>query len=258
MQSERVGRMAENNGFRTQLNGFHKEDVLGYIADLQKDYEQETNRLREQAQTEREAYEQALKQANDELARQFAQLNEERSEQERLQTLISQLYEANREMAAQVDGQPKICEEDLRQLERLKAENRQLSEQNRLLSAKSADDAAVRVQTATLKRENEQLQAQLSQYRQLVGDVGRFVVEVRAMGAQYLEEANQRCGDRLSALQQAVAQLNEDTAKATAQLHLAEHRLEEQHTDSQNRLEQLAQELERSASANASSSRNFF
>lgn len=305
--------MADVGGFRTKFGGFNKEDVLAYIDSLQEDFARQLEQAQQQAQAQREAYEKALGDANDALAQQFQALQDERAEQDKLQALINEQYEANRELreAAQLsEGEREEIAAAQREavaerqkavaakaeaeaatgaVEVAQAENGRLQAQlaqsardmealRQMLATREQELTALRQKAeesarrcAALESEREtltaaaqqtvDLQAQLRdaqsgretleeqnrRYQQLVGDVGGFVVEVRAMGQRFLEDANARCEGRLTALSGAIAALSQELNAAAQELNAADRALEAQNSGASQRLDELARELERSA-----------
>lgn len=290
--------MADTGGFRTKFGGFNKEDVLAYIDSLQEEHARQLAAVQQQADAQREAYEKALNDANTTLAEQFCALQEERAEQEKLQQLINEQYEANRTLREQaqaaqtaqkaVEQAQAQADEALAQAARAQAEAERLC--TALQEAQAAQDAlraeadAQTEEVATLRQQlaeseaartalqakqsecdavAEELaatKAQLSEmqndrtrladhngrYQQLVGDVGSFVVEVRGMGQRFLEDANTRCQSRLTAISGAIAALSEQLTATAAELSAADESLTAQNSAAQQRLEELARELETS------------
>lgn len=256
--------MADSNGFRTKFGGFHKDDVLAYIDSLQQEHGRQLAQVQQDADAQREAYEKALNDANQALAEQFESLQAERAEQDKLQQLVNEQYEVNRVLRERAETVEK-AQADARalqeQVEALKREGAELrarltaaeTAQSELMQEKEAfTKSAARLQEA----KGQALQAQQActrleeenrRYRQLVGDVGSFVVEVRAMGQRYLEEANSRCQGRLTAISNAIAALTEHLSAAAAELSAADDALAEQTSGAEQRLDELAREMERSA-----------
>lgn len=104
-------------------------------------------------------------------------------------------------------------------------------------------------QLHTANGNSTRLEEQNRQYQKLVGDVGAFVVEVRAMGQRFLEDANTRCEKRLHGLSDAIEALSQELQAAAQELHAADRALEVQNSGAGERLDALARELERSATA---------
>lgn len=247
--------MADNgiSGFRSKFGGFHKDDVLQYINALQAEHSQEIAAWQQQAEAQRVAYDKALTDANAALAEQFNALQTERAEQEQLQQLLTEQYEVNRVLRDEVSkaAAAQKAGVDLKaHIAALQQQNAALQQQNAALQQQMA---AIKTQQAeqTARREQElqkelaELKAENSRYRELVQDVGSFVVEVRAMGQRYLEEVNQRCRLPLNTLQQAIGSLK----AAEAELAAADQTLSDQQSGAGRRLDELARELEESANA---------
>ena len=113
----------------------------------------------------------------------------------------------------------------------------------------AATEQELRRELAALRAEKQRLQAENQRYHELVNEVGRFVVEVRSMGARFLEEANERCATRLSSLSDAIATLGAALDVAAKEFSAAEEALTVQNSHAEQRLMELADELERSAAA---------
>lgn len=242
--------MAENCGFRSKFGGFNKEDVLTYINALQEEHSRELALQQQAATAEHEAYEKALAQANDALEEQHATLLAEREEQEKLQALINEQYETNRELRIQLAE----TEEARKAHAALVARVAELEAENTAVKRDAAQRAAateqeLRRELAALRTQKQKLEAENCRYHELVNEVGRFVVEVRGMGARYLEEANERCSARLSALSGAIVSLGAALDVAAKEFSAAEEALTVQNSRAEQRLIELADELERSAAA---------
>ena len=239
--------MAENCGFRSKFGGFNKEDVLMYINTLQEEHGRELA-------AQSEAYEKALSEANKALEEQYAALQAEREEQEKLQQLINEQYALNRELRDQVAE----CEEARASYAALKERAAQLEQRNAHMKEQvstqyAAQEQELRRKVAELSTQNQQLKEENSRYHDLVNDVGHFVVEVRAMGTRYLEEANERCQSRLAGITGAIESLRGALEAASNELAVANEALDVQNNRAEQRLIALADELERSA-ANVSKS----
>ncbi len=242
--------MAENCGFRSKFGGFNKDDVLAYINALQEEHGRELATQQQTATAEIEAYQKALAEANAALEEQHAALLAEREEQEKLQALINEQYAANRELRVQLAQ----TEEARNGYAALKARVSELEQQHAVAKREAAQQSAVleqqlRCELAALRTEKQRLQAENQRYHELVSEVGRFVVEVRGMGARYLEEAHERCSARLTSLGQTIASLTTALAAAAGELSAAEEALTVQNSHAEQRLMELADELERSAAA---------
>lgn len=249
--------MADSSGFRTKFGGFNKDDVLTYIDSLQEEHAGQLAQVQQEADAQREAYDKALGDANAALAQQFEELQAERAEQEKLQALINEQYEANRALREQAEAATDAQAENAalrEQVEALKAElaaktaaAAALQEENAALKARAEQMSAAHEQAQSARQAHARLAAENGRYRELVGDVGDFVVEVRAMGQRYLEDANAQCQGRLTAITAAIAALSEDLNAASAALSAADNALAEQHSGAEQRLDELAREMERSA-----------
>ena len=242
--------MAENCGFRSKFGGFNKEDVLTYINALQEEHGRELAAQQQTATAEREAYEKALSEANAALEEQHNTLLAEREEQERLQQLINEQYEINRELRDQATK----SEEARATNATLKARVARLEQENAAVkkeaaAAHAAEEQELRRQLAALRAENGRLKEENRRYHDLVSDVGRFVVDVRAMGSRYLEEANERCRTRLGTLSHAIEELRNALDVASNELKVADEALDAQNTRAEQRLIELAEELDRSAAS---------
>lgn len=242
--------MAENCGFRSKFGGFNKEDVLIYINALQEEHSRELAMQQQAATVEREAYEKALSEANAALEAQHTTLLAEREEQEKLQALINEQYEANRELRiqlAETEDARKSYAALVTRVTELEAENAAVKRDATQKAA--AAEQELRRELAALRTEKQRLQAENQRYHELVSEVGRFVVEVRGMGARFLEEANERCATRLSSLADAITTLHAALDVAAKEFSAAEEALTVQNSHAEQRLMELADELERSAAA---------
>lgn len=242
--------MAENCGFRSKFGGFNKEDVLTYINALQEEHSRELAAQQQTATAEREAYEKALNEANAALEEQHNTLLAEREEQARLQQLINEQYEANRELRDQVAQ----SEEARATNATLKARVAQLEAECAAVkkeaeSAHAAEEQELRRQLAAMRAENQRIKEENRRYHELVSDVGRFVVDVRAMGSRYLEEANERSRTRLTTISQAIEELRGALDVAAKELDVANEALDAQNNRAEQRLIELAEELDRSAAS---------
>lgn len=242
--------MAENCGFRSKFGGFNKEDVLTYINALQEEHGRELAAQQQAATVEREAYEKALSEANAALEEQHTALLAEREEQERLQQLVNEQHEINRELRDRVAK----TEEARASHETLKARVAQLEQQNaavkqQVASAHAAEEQELRRQLAQLRAENQRVKEENCRYHELVSDVGRFVVDVRAMGSRCLEEASERSKARLTTISQAIQKLRDALDVATKELAVANEALDVQNSRAEQRLIELAEELNRSAAS---------
>lgn len=258
--------MAEQNisGFRSKFGGFKKEDVLEYINTLQEEHAREIAEWQQQTAAQREAYEKALGDANRALVEQFDALQAERAEQEQLQRLVNEQYEANRVLRDQAAraAEAKAAEEDLNArlaaaqqlVQALQKQNAELQRQTAVLKAQQSEQEQAALRERTLRQQVAAAQAEASRareenrrYRELVHDVGSFVVEVRAMGQRYLDDANERCQSRLGTLLRVIGSLNAELAAAESELTTAGDTLSTQNSSAEQRLDELARELERSA-----------
>lgn len=153
-------------GFRTQLGGFHKEDVIAYIQSLKEEHSRELEELRAREERRCAAYEKALEDANSALREQYERLQTGEADHESLQTQLAEQLAANRELQAQVDDLT-LDAADREELARLRqintdmeAELEQLAARYRLLeqgaqlSAKDRDDLAARLQQITQERDD--------------------------------------------------------------------------------------------------------
>ncbi len=170
--------MAENGFFRVSLRGFHKQDVLQYIDNLQTTHAEqlkEAEDLRTEAEqalaaeraaaSERVSKEQELEAENTRLAEQVEKL-----------TALAQIYKAE---LLQLREQAACAEQvtvDTAALESANARNRELEDQ-----------------IALLKEQN-------ARYATVVGDVSRLVVEARVVSASYLDAAHQKSSECIAEL----------------------------------------------------------
>lgn len=247
--------MADIGQFRSVLGGFNKDDVLEYINSLQEQYAQQLHDLRKQADAEREAYEKALNDANAELARQFDQLQQDRTEQDqlrveqdRLQKLVSEQYSALRELRSRSSVNSGTQDEvkTLRaQLDEEKKRYNRLAAQLQTPAdtGRKSDTLQTRLDLTT--EENARLAAENKRYRELVGDVGNFVVDVRAMGQRYIDDANARCSTHLSTISQIIADLTAHLTAAADDLAAAQSNQGDQMRCANEQMDALVREMER-------------
>ena len=156
-------------GFRTQIGGFNKEDVIAYINELQESHARELERSRQETRSKSDAYEKALDEANAALRSQYAKLREGEEEQENLQALINEQYAVNRQLRDQVaamtptDAQREEQERLQQENASLQAELEQVRGELEALRQQWESSARDGEELERLQQENASLQAELEQ-----------------------------------------------------------------------------------------------
>ena len=240
--------MGENGTFRTSFSGFHKGDVLNYIDSLQARQAEETASLREavrraeerageaeeklaQALRQEEENHTALQALEEENARLKQQAEERSSEEQSLRLRAAAAEDYQREMrrlSQRLKEQEQRREEELQSRlaacreeesgKRRETQARCDQLQKELEELKQATAASrggrERLEAALKASEDrcDQLRAALARYEELVGDVGGFIMEIRAMGQHFLETTYKRSEQGLEALDDAVSALERQLA----------------------------------------------
>ncbi len=197
--------MAEKGLFRVALRGFHKQDVLQYIDELQKssaDREAATTARAEEAEKALAAYKAQQTSSTEETETVKAELEELRSQNEKLAAL-AQIYKREMLMLREQSGE---VESDKTALE---AAQQKISELE--------DQCAV-------------LKEQIARYTKIVGDVSSLVVEARVVSSSYLDVAHQKSTDCLKKLDAFLSELR-DQAGEELQSADARRRGGEQHME---------------------------
>ena len=272
--------MGENGTFRTSFSGFHKGDVLNYIDSLQARQAEETASLREavrraeerageaeeklaQALRQEEENHTALQALEEENARLKQQAEERSSEEQSLRLRAAAAEDYQREMrrlSQRLKEQEQRREEELQSRlaacreeesgKRRETQARCDQLQKELEELKQATAASrggrERLEAALKASEDrcDQLRAALARYEELVGDVGGFIMEIRAMGQHFLETTYKRSEQGLEALDDAVSALERQLADNRGEV---EQDLLDSSTAAGLKLEELIQELEESA-----------
>ena len=275
--------MGENGTFRTSFSGFHKGDVLNYIDSLQARQAEETASLREavrraeerageaeeklaQALRQEEENHTALQALEEENARLKQQAEERSSEEQSLRLRAAAAEDYQREMrrlSQRLKEQEQRREEELQSRlaacreeesgKRRETQARCDQLQKELEELKQATAASrggrERLEAALKASEDrcDQLRAALARYEELVGDVGGFIMEIRAMGQHFLETTYKRSEQGLEALDDAVSALERQLADNRGEVEQARQDLLDSSTAAGLKLEELIQELEESA-----------
>lgn len=272
--------MSDNGTFRTSFKGFHKEDVLSYIDTLQARQSEELAQLQQQLDTSRQQAAEAdegrkeaerlREQAEETLLKLQAEITRVSAREEELVRTLAEL----RQNVAET--------EDLRRENRRLNEKIQMSDEthhaawekrsaeledtwrDRLEQAQAERDAAREELSNQRERIQEesgsrvQLQELLEQeracaaeweassrrYEQLIGDVGGFIMEIRAMGQRFLETSYKRSEGCLDALDDAVDALERQLADNRADVEQARQELMDSSTAAGLHMEDLLQALE--------------
>lgn len=269
--------MSDSGVFRSAIGGFHKQDVLRYIDELQAAHMQELEQLEGQLAAVRTELEetktanQALEQSEAATAATAEQKAAEwDAESAQLQRLIDEQNSANRMLRSQVqetrEELEKLRSEHVPLKEQLEAAKREAASLKSRLEEAAAHEAAYARQQAAIadlkKRLSEtetasrqadrrlrEAETANSRYAQLIGDVGSFIMEIRSMGQHVLNGAHVRGTEALAAVSGAVTLLQQQMADAALQLETAEQELARDNHGAEQRLEELAQSLSRSADA---------
>lgn len=97
------------------------------------------------------------------------------------------------------------------------------------------------------RKEASAWQEKAEKYESLLGDVGGFIVEIRAMGQRFLETSYKRSECCLDALDDAVAALERQMAENRSDVEMARQELLDNSTAAGLRMEELVQALEDAA-----------
>ena len=272
--------MGENGTFRTSFSGFHKGDVLNYIDALQARQAQETAQLQEEVQQAREQAGQLqaqleesarlaeaarlaleeentrLRQQADEQAREEQSLRLRAAAAEDYQREIRRLNERLREQEqraeAELQQRVAVCrEEEAQRLREARERADKLQRELEELRQTTAASRGGREKLESALKESEDrcqhLRAAVAKYEDLVGDVGGFIMEIRAMGQHFLETTYKRSEQGLEALDDAVSALERQLADNRAEVEQARQDLLDSSTAAGLKLEELMQGLEESA-----------
>lgn len=261
--------MADSGSFRSSMGGFNKKDVLAYIDAQQARHAEEAAQM----QAELERWRQHCETAE-------AALTEERRSQEALRTAVNTAAEEKQALEKRVELLENAQEDYRRRAaesDDLRRENRRLAEKLEAREQQAQAETAVRLRELTAERdallakirENEasrqndedRLRAKLEEscgecekwkaagqrYQELIGDVGSFIMEIRAMGQRFLETSYKRSESCLDALDDAVASLERQMADNRSDVEQARQELLENSTSAGLRMEELVQALEEAA-----------
>lgn len=201
--------MAENGIFRISFRGFHKQDVLQYIDELQ------TSSVKRLADVE----------ARLESAQALAE-----SEGEKAAVAQQQVEE--------LKGEVKILAEQVEKLTALarayKREVRHLREQVDVSQSQAKDTSeldAAQQKIAELEERCALLTEQNARFSQIVGDVSRLVVEARVVSSSYFDAAHQKSVDCIEQLEAFLSALKSQAAEAR-ETAAAQRRGGEEHIES--------------------------
>ena len=272
--------MADNGTFRTSFKGFHKEDVLSYIDTLQArqseelaqlqqqldasrqqaaeadDGRKEAERLREQAEetllklqaeiTRVSAREEELARTLAELRQNVAETEDLRRENRRLNEKIQMSDETHN--AAWEKRSAELEDAWRSRLEQAQAERdaarEELSKQRERIQEESGSREQLQVLLEQERARAAEWEASSRRYEQLIGDVGGFIMEIRAMGQRFLETSYKRSEGCLDALDDAVDALERQLADNRADVEQARQELMDSSTAAGLHMEDLLQALE--------------
>ncbi len=269
--------MSDSGVFRSAIGGFHKQDVLRYIDELQAEHLREREELEAQlaeVQTElaeaQEAHRTLMETAAAEAEATQQQKAEWEADSAQLQRLVDEQNSANRMLRTQIQD----VREDLSRLQtetaplrkQLEATKWEAASMQARLDEAAAHEAVYQQQLsaiADLKKqlgeavkaqqqaEKQRLEAEAvsQRYAELIGDIGSFIMEVRSMGRHVLSSAHTRGNEALTAVNAAVALLQQQLSETTVRLEAAGEELSRDNQGAEQRLEELAQSLSRSADA---------
>ena len=203
--------MANNGFFRMAFRGFHKQDVLQYIDEMQTTSAQrlsEVDRWRTQAE-ETAAAEAARAEKADERA--------------------AELEEANRALQEQVEKLTSLAQMYKREVVQL----REVAEK----AVDTSDLEAANLKIARLEECVALLSDQNAQYATIVGDINRLLVEARVISNSHLDAAQQSSNDCL-------AQLDAFLDNLKTQTRLAVEASEKRRRDGESRVQSLLADLQ--------------
>lgn len=203
--------MATNRDLRARLEEVNADAAQG--RELAERLQQAQTRLQQEAATREEAVRQAV--------------------QEQTEALHGQ----TRQLRAELES----AEQEAAEVAALRADNIRLSQ----------EVATAREQVAAQGRRMERLQADRDRYASLIGDVGSFIMEIRAMGQQFLETSYQRSESCLDALDDAVTSLEQQMADTRSDMEQARQELQDHSMSAGLRLDELVQALEDTAAGAA-------
>ena len=249
--------MAEVGNFRTVLRGFHKQDVLTYIDSIRQE-----NMVSEEQLAELESLREQCASQSAELEQLRAALAEKAAQAEQLQAAVEQRDQTIGELNEQAENvnvvraEASRAKEEAEQLRnRLNAVDEsagrrlQAAEEDKRVLAQRVVELEIELReanstVATVKEEAETAFADSERYAALVGNVGTFLMEIRSMGQGYLEAAQKRGTDSIDQMEQAVNALEEHLSACREVVENARRELEEQDGAAEQRIAELAQEMQ--------------
>lgn len=191
--------MAENGIFRISFRGFHKQDVLQYIDELQ------TASVARLAELEAK-----LEQAQATAASNAADAEEAKNQlAEQEQTVLTL-----REQVDKLTALARAYKREVRDLREQVAQNERKEKDTSALDAANAKIAELEERCALLTEQN-------SRFSQIVGDVSRLVVEARVVSSSYFDAAHQKSVDCIEQLEVFLSELKSqaEEARETAAAH---------------------------------------
>ena len=264
--------MAQSGIFRTTMRGFHKQEVLQYIEELNARVTAEQQALTEQlAQSQQEAAElrTQLTETTEALAASEANgvelqrlVDEYRRTTQELSGCAEQVNELNREklsLNAQRVRAEQTVQEQAQTLSDLqatatqqKAELEAVKQENEAMQARLKEQSVVeeqRLRCARIEENYLRLQEENRRYRALIGSVGTFVAEVRQMNQGILDAS---CGKELEAIEtveERLALLTAQMEGSRQELCALKETLTERKATADARLSAMMERLEQNACA---------
>lgn len=249
--------MAEIGNFRTVLRGFHKQDVLAYIDSIRQE-----NMISEEQLAELETLKEQCAAQTAELEQLRAELSEKSAQADALQADVAERDATIAELNEQAENVNVVraeatrAKEEAEQLRnRMTAADEsagrrlQAAEEDKRVLAQRVVELEIELREAnstveSVKEEAKTAFADSERYSTLVGNVGTFLMEIRSMGQGYLEAAQKRGTDSIDQMEQAVTAMEEHLAACRDVVENARRELQEQDHAADERIAQLAEEME--------------
>ena len=203
--------MAESGGFRVSLRGFHRQDVLNYIDELQEEHRQRelrlqrglvsANQMLRDLSDEVERLRESLEQSGGECERLRESLQQSGEECDRLRDEVARAEEREETYAEQSRECRRQAEAYESAKEQLLATQARLQEMEELRQQEAADQAATSAEVARSRQEAEESRAR---YDALTRDMTGFVEELRSRGKEFLDVSCQQGDTCLDDVEQMV------------------------------------------------------
>lgn len=203
--------MTDSGEFRISMRGFHRQDVLNYIDELQEEHRERELRL----QRGLASANQMLRDLSDEVERLRESLSASGGECDRLRESLHQTGEERdrlREEVARAEEREETYAEQSRECrrqaeayesakEQLLAAQARLAEIEELRRQEAANQAAT---TAEAVRQRQQAEESRARYDALTQDMTRFAEELRSRGREFLDVSCQQGETCLDDVEQTV------------------------------------------------------